>query len=81
MPCTRNRVEKNRIVDSGGDAGVAVDVQGVTAGNTLAHNIIRETRGPAERVGIQLGAESGEMALIENTIEGFATPIRDLRTA
>jgi len=76
-----NRVEKNRIIDSGGDAGIAVDVQGVTAGNTLAHNLIQETRGPAERVGIQLGAEAGAMELIENTIEGFATPIRDLRTA
>lgn len=76
-----NRVEQNRIIDSGGDAGIAVDVQGVTAGNTLARNVIQETRGPAERVGIQLGEEAGAMELLDNTIEGFATPIRDLRKA
>ncbi|MBX3179785.1 MAG: right-handed parallel beta-helix repeat-containing protein [Candidatus Hydrogenedentes bacterium] len=78
---TGNRFERNRIIDSGGDAGVAVDVQGVTANNTLARNTIRETRGPAERVGIQLGPETGSMALVDNIIEGFATPVRDLRTA
>jgi len=76
---TGNRVERNRIIDSGGDAGIAVDVQGVTAGNTIAHNTIQETRGPAQRTGIQLGEEVGEIALVENTIEGFATPVRDLR--
>ena len=76
-----NRVEQNRIIDSGGDAGIAVDVQGVTAGNTLARNVIKETRGPAERIGIQLGEEAGAMELLDNTIEGFATPIRDLRKA
>ncbi|MCC6489670.1 MAG: right-handed parallel beta-helix repeat-containing protein [Candidatus Hydrogenedentes bacterium] len=75
-----NRVENNRIVDSGGDDGIGVDVQGVTAGNTIARNEIRETRGPASRIGIRLGAESGENTLVENRIEGFTTPISDLRT-
>lgn len=76
-----NRVEGNRIVDSGGDAGVAVDIQGVTSNNTLARNTITETRGPAQRTGIQLGEAVGPMALVDNIIEGFATPVRDLRTS
>lgn len=76
-----NRFENNRITDSGGDAGIAVDVQGVTANNSLVRNTIRETRGPARRIGIQLGPESGAMDLVENNIEGFATPVNDLRKA
>ncbi len=76
-----NRFENNRITDSGGDAGVAVDVQGVTANNSLLRNTIKETRGPAQRIGIQFGPESGAMELVENVIEGFATPVNDLRKA
>ena len=74
-----NRFENNRITNSGGDAGVAVDVLGVTANNSLIRNTIKETRGPAQRIGIQLGAESGSMELVDNVIEGFATPVNDLR--
>lgn len=74
-----NRLENNRIIDNGPEDGAAVDVQGVTAGNTLARNTIRETRNPAARIGIRLGEESGEIEMIDNQIEGFATPIADLR--
>jgi parallel beta-helix repeat protein len=76
-----NRIENNRIIDSGGEAGIAVDIQGVTANNSLVRNMIKETRGPAQRIGIKLGEEVGPMDLVENTIEGFATTINDLRTA
>lgn len=76
-----NRIENNRIVDTGGDAGIAVDVQGVTANNSLIRNTIKETRGPAQRTGIKLGEEVGAMELVENAIEGFATDISDLRKA
>lgn len=74
-----NRVEGNRIVDSGQDDGVGVDIQGATAGNTIARNDIRETRGPASRIGIRIGAEAGENSLVENRIEGFGAEIVDLR--
>lgn len=74
-----NRFENNRITDSGGDAGIAVDVQGVTANNSLIRNTIKETRGPAQRIGIQFGPDSGTMELLDNVIEGFATPVNDLR--
>jgi hypothetical protein len=74
-----NRVENNRITDSGDDDGVAIDVQGVTANNSLVGNALRETRGPASRIGIRLGESVGDMQLAENAITGFATPIADLR--
>lgn len=74
-----NRFENNRITDTGGDAGVAVDVLGVTANNSLVRNIIKETRGPAQRIGIQFSPESGPMELVDNVIEGFAVPVNDLR--
>tara|TARA_R110001592_G_scaffold50190_1_gene155557 strand:+ start:571 stop:1815 length:1245 start_codon:yes stop_codon:yes gene_type:complete len=76
-----NRIENNRIADSGGDGGIAVDVQGVTANNALVRNTISESRGPAQRIGIKLGEEVGAMELVDNTIEGFATDISDLRKA
>lgn len=74
-----NRVEGNRIVDSGGDDGVGIDIQGVTAGNTIARNDLRETRAPAQRIGIRIGEEAGENTLTDNRIEGFATPVSDMR--
>jgi len=76
-----NRLEGNRIVDSGPDDGVAIDLQGHTASNTIARNRLRETRGPAARIGIRLGEHTGDNAIVENHIEGFATPLADLRPA
>jgi len=75
-----NRVEKNRIVDSGPHDGIAIDVQGVTESNTIAHNQLRETRDPASRIGIRLGAETRDIELIDNQIEGFALDVSDLRS-
>jgi nitrous oxidase accessory protein NosD len=75
----RNRLENNRIVDSGGDAGVGVDVQGETEEVTLAQNEIRDTRGPAQRVGVRLGPKTRDITLRDNRIEGVATPVEDLR--
>ena len=74
-----NRLENNRITDSGPENGIAIDVQGVTEDNTIARNIIRETRAPASRIGIQLGKETRNITLTDNQIEGVATPIADLR--
>lgn len=74
-----NLVEGNRITDNGPEDGAAVDLQGVTAGNTLARNEIRETRGPARRAGIRIGPDAGDNTLSENVIEGFLHPVEDLR--
>lgn len=70
-----NRVEGNRVVDSGPESGVAIDVQGETRGNTLARNVLLETRGPASRIGIRLSETARENTLEDNRIEGFAAPV------
>ncbi len=74
-----NLLERNRIIDSGGEDGIGIDVQGVTESNTIARNEIRETRGPAKRIGIRLGTETRDIKLIDNKIEGVAVPVSDLR--
>src|SRR5262245_44979792 len=77
----RNRVENNRIIDSGPEDGIGVDVQGETDAIVIARNEIRETRMPMKRVGIRLGAQSGAVELVENRIEGLAVAVSDLRRA
>ncbi|MBI3471347.1 MAG: right-handed parallel beta-helix repeat-containing protein [Candidatus Solibacter usitatus] len=77
----RNRIEENRVLDSGGDAGVAVDVQGETRSIEISRNEIRETRGPAKRIGVRIGARTQDVKLAANRIEGFAQSVADLRSA
>ncbi len=72
-----NRIENNRIVDSGPEDGIAIDIQGMTSGNIIADNTLLETRAPAQRIGIRQGPDSGVNTLIDNHIEGFAVPIAD----
>lgn len=76
----RNLLERNRIVDSGPADGVAVDVQGETEAVTIRDNDIREGRAPLQRVGIRLGAETSDIRLADNRIEGLATAVQDLRS-
>ena len=76
---TGNIIEENRLIDNGPEDGASVDIQGVTAGNLLARNIIRETRAPAQRIGIRIGQDAGENELRDNQIEGFAEALKDLR--
>jgi Right handed beta helix region len=75
----RNRFERNRIIDSGGDKGVAIDITGETEAVVLIKNELRETRKPQSRIGIRLGAETRDIRCEDNQIEGFATAISDLR--
>jgi hypothetical protein len=77
----RNRLEENQIIDSGGEKGVGVKVEGRTNSLEIARNEIRETRQPAERVGILLEAETADIHLSDNMIEGFTRPVVDLRKA
>lgn len=76
----RNRVESNRIVNSGGDDGIAIDVRGRTRDLRITGNLLRETRAPLRRTGLRVSADAGAIALAENRIEGFATPMVDLRS-
>jgi hypothetical protein len=71
----RNRLERNRIVDSGAANGIGVDVQGQTEQITISNNEIRETRQPMSRIGVRIGTETRDVKLADNRIEGFATAI------
>jgi len=73
-----NRLEENQVIDSGGEKGVGVKVEGRTRSLDIARNEIRETRQPAERVGILLEAETADIRLYDNTIEGFSKPVVDM---
>ena len=75
----RNRIERNEILNSGGEEGVGIDIQGGTESIELIENRIIEQRGSAKRVGIRLGKETKSVQLMENHVEGFAQPIADLR--
>lgn len=77
----RNVIENNRIVNSGGEAGIGIDVQGGTESITLKANQIEETRQPMQRVGIRLGKETKEITLAENKIEGVKIALDDQRDA
>jgi hypothetical protein len=75
----RNRIEKNRITNSGGEAGIGIDVQGGTESITLQSNEIRELREPMNRTGIRLGKETKQITLAENKIEGVKVSVDDQR--
>jgi len=77
----RNVLEKNRILDSGAQDGIAIDVQGRTKDLKIVGNELRETREPANRVGVRIAAGAERIELADNRIEGFAQPIRDERPA
>lgn len=75
----RNRLERNRILDSGPEGGVAVDVQGETQEVTITDNDIRESRAPAERIGVRLGAQTQDIRLADNRFTGLKRDVEDLR--
>jgi hypothetical protein len=77
----RNRIEQNRITDTGPADGIGIDVRGPTESVTLARNEIRESRDPASRIGIQIGAKATDVTLKENSIQGFSREVVDLRSA
>ena len=56
-----------------------MEVQGVTAELVFRNNALKETRGPAKRVGFRLGKETKDITLDGNTVEGFAVKIDDRR--
>ncbi|MEW4529574.1 right-handed parallel beta-helix repeat-containing protein [Maioricimonas sp. JC845] len=75
----RNLVEGNTIVDSGGETGVAIDVQGQTKDVRLVGNTIQETRRPMQRIGIRIAAAAGPVEVRDNAIDGVSQAIVDER--
>jgi hypothetical protein len=74
----RNRIEKNRIDGLIDEKGVGIDVQGQTNSIRIEGNEIRE-KTPAQRIGIRIGKDAGQITLVANRIEGFAEKVLDLR--
>src|SRR5262245_13257626 len=75
----RNRVESNRITNSGGEDGVAIDIRGKTHDLRITGNQLRETRGSSHRTGIRIAPEARAIVLADNRFEGFATEVVDQR--
>lgn len=75
----RNVLVGNRIINSGGPDGIAIDVQGRTRAIRLENNQLEERRAPESRIGIRIASEAGSVALRDNSMQGFATPLVDLR--
>jgi Right handed beta helix region len=77
----RNRLAGNRIIDSGGETGVGVDVRGVTKDAVIEQNEIAETRQPLKRIGLRIGARTRDVKLAANRVKGFSVNVLDLRKA
>lgn len=75
----RNLLENNRIINSGAENGIAIDIQGQTKDVTIVGNHIRETRKPGNRVGVRIGEQAGKVTLADNAIDGFAESVVDQR--
>jgi hypothetical protein len=75
----RNRLESNRIVNSGGDEGVAIDVLGKTRDLRILGNHVSETRGKMSRTGLRIAKSAGPIQIEDNEFQGFAHEIVDLR--
>jgi hypothetical protein len=75
----RNVLVENKIADSGGDEGIAIDIQGRTRDLKIVRNQILETRSPGKRVGIRIAATAGNVEMEGNKFEGLATDVADLR--
>lgn len=75
---SRNHIEANRVVDTGSESDVAVDIEGVTEAVTLKKNVLLETRKPASRIGVRISKEAKQIALAENKIDGFSAQVVDL---
>ncbi|MDB4445955.1 hypothetical protein N9181_01600 [bacterium] len=72
-------LENNRVIDSGDENGIAIDIRGNTKDVLLAGNTIRENRGPAKREGIHIGKAVERLTLRHNVIEGLENQIVDDR--
>jgi parallel beta-helix repeat protein len=75
---SRNRIEANRVLNSGVEGGVAVDIEGVTEDVQLTRNTLLETRQPGGRIGVRISKEARQIQLAGNQIDGFSTPVLDL---
>ena len=77
----RNVLANNRVIDSGDENGIAIDILGKTKDVVVAGNSIQETRGPGKRQGIHISKAVERLTLRENVIKGFGNQIVDDRNS
>eukprot|EP00913_Durusdinium_trenchii_P013360 g12541.t1 len=75
----RNLLENNRIINSGPNTGIGVDVQGETESVTIRGNEIRESRKPMQRIGVRIGPKTKDIKLTGNRISGLSSDVAFLR--
>jgi hypothetical protein len=74
----RNKIENNRITNSGGKDGIAIDVQGKTHDVVITGNQLIEKRGPEGRIGLRVSAQAKSIKVETNRFEGFSKDRVDL---
>ena len=77
----RNTIENNRIVNSGGRNGAAIDIYGKTKDVRIIGNELTETRSPEARVGVRIRSLVGPVELQANRFSGFSANVVDERFA
>lgn len=75
------RAEGNRILNSGGDNGIGIDIQGKTKNISIVGNTLAETRSAMNRTGIRIASEVGSIQMQDNRIDGFAQQVDDQRVS
>lgn len=75
----RNLVENNRISNTGGADGIAIDIQGKTKDIRLINNKLIETRQPMNRTGIRIGNHAANVEMRGNSVTGFSMAVNDQR--
>ncbi|MBC8290784.1 MAG: right-handed parallel beta-helix repeat-containing protein [Planctomycetes bacterium] len=75
----RNTLIGNSISNSGGETGVAIDIQGKTKDLKISGNTLKENRAPMKRIGIRIGEAATRIELAKNAIDGFSSSIVDMR--
>jgi len=77
----RNQLIENEILNSGDENGFAIDIQGSTKDISITRNRLVEKRTSAKRTGIRISKDASRIQMSENTMEGFAVEVNDLRVS
>ena len=75
----RNVISNNRIINSGNENGVAIKLDGRTKDTQVFGNVIKDNRGVAKRIGIEVSASVGNVRMQDNKIEGVLSKVVDNR--
>lgn len=75
----RNLIENNKVINTGDEQGIAIDVQGKTREVILKNNSLIEKRGPMSRTGIRISKEAADIKLTDNRFEGFSRNVVNMQ--